>query len=230
MDIHMKLSLATLLAALLAVPLATVSLSVHAGSIYKCEDAKGNMSFSGEPCPTAAASLGTLGKTSSTDNQLKNTEIKKVIIKSQKDFDGFAGSLSFTNMSHVLKGLEKNRFHGLKVSYLLAQQDIQFKNPRPKYQEINYLVDVKRGQAKNRFSASYALKVKGKEEHKFLNLSNKQIISRMKSLGFGEPKIKNSQHNWAWSHGNISCNFMYTRSPYKKVKSFEYSCSVPNQG
>ncbi len=230
MDIAMKYSLATLMAPLLAVFLATVPINVNAGSVYKCEDANGNMSFSGDPCETAAASLGSMGKTSSTDNHLKNTSIKKVIIKNQKDFNTFADTLSFNNMSQVLTGLEKNRFHGLKVSYLLAQKDIQFKNARPKYEEINYLVDVKRGQAKNRFSVSYALRVKGKEDHTFLNLSNKQVISRMKSLGFGNPKIKNSQHNWAWRHGNISCNFLYTRSEYKKVKRFEYSCSVPNQG
>jgi|GEM_PF-2653988 len=217
----MKLALATFLV--------TVSLGVNAGSIYKCEDAKGNMSFSGEPCETAAASLGTLGKSSSTNNHLKNTAIKKVIIKNQQDFNQFADTLSFNNMSHVLKGLEKNRFHGVKISYLLSQENIQYKNTRPKYQEINYLVDVKRGQAKNRFAVSYALRVKGKNDHSFLNLSNQQIISRMKSLGFGAPKVNNSQHNWAWRHGNISCHFLYIRSESKQVKSFEYSCSVPKQ-
>ncbi len=222
----MKPALAPLLAAILA----TVSLGVNAGSIYKCEDANGNMSFSGEPCDTAAAFLGTLGKSSSTNNKLKNTAIKKVIINDQQDFNEFADTISFNNMSHVLKGLEKNRFHGVKISYLLSQENIQFKNPRPKYEEINYLVDVKRGQAKNRFAVSYALRVKGKEDHAFLNLSNKQVISRMKSLGVGTPKVNNSQHSWAWRHGNISCNFLYTRSESKQVKSFEYSCSVPKQG
>ncbi len=213
----------------LAICLVTVSLGVNASSIYKCEDANGNMSFSGEPCQSAAASLGTLGKSSSTDNRLKNTAIKKVIINDQKDFNAFADTLSFNNMSHVLKGLEKNRFHGVKVSYLLSQKSIQYKNTRSKYEKINYLVDVKYGQAENRFSVSYALRVKGKEGHKFLNLTNKQVISRMKSSGFGEPKISNSQHNWAWRHGNISCNFLYTHSAYKQVKSFKYSCSLPNQ-
>ena len=217
----MKLALVTFLA--------TISLGVNAGSIYKCEDANGNMSFSGEPCETAAASLGTLGKTSSTNNYLKNTAIKKVIINGQQDFNKFAATLSFHNMSHVLKGLEKNRFHGVKVSYLLSQENIQYKNTRPKYEQINYLVDIKQGQAENRFSVSYALKVKGQEDHTFLNLTNKQVISRMKSLGFGEPKISNSQHKWTWRHGNISCNFQYTRSAYQQVKSFEYSCSVLKQ-
>ena len=117
----------------------------------------------------------------------------------------------------------------MKVSSLLSQKNIQFINTRLHYEKINYLVDVKQGQAENRFSVSYALNVKGKEDHNFLNLTNKQVISRMKSLGFGKPNIKNSQHNWAWRHGNISCNFLYTRSAYKKIKSFEYSCSVPNQ-
>ncbi len=221
MDVQMKLTLAIILA--------MASLSVNAGSIYKCEDASGNMSFSGEPCETAAASLGSLGKTSSSNNKLKNTAIKKVIIKDQKGFDEFATSLSFNNMSQVLKGLQRNYFHGMKVSYLLSQKNIQFKNTTPHYEKINYLVDVKQGQAKNHFSVSYALNVKGREDHKFLNLTNKQVISRMKSLGFGKPKINNAQHNWTWRHGNISCNFLYTRSAYKKVKSFEYSCSVPGQ-
>jgi len=75
MDIQMKLAL--------AIFLVTISIGVNAGSIYKCEDANGNMSFSGEPCETAAASLGTLGKSSSTNNKLKNTAIKKVIINDQ---------------------------------------------------------------------------------------------------------------------------------------------------
>jgi hypothetical protein len=221
MDIQMKL--------LLAIILATATLSVNAGSIYKCEDANGNMSFSGEPCETAAASLGSLGKTSSNNSKLKNTSIKKVIINNQDDFNAFADSLSFNNISHVLKGLQKNRFHGVKITYLLSQKNIQYKDTHPRYEKINYLVDIKQGQAENSFAVNYALKVRGKEDHKFLSLTNKQVISRMKSLGFGQPKVSNGQHNWAWRYGNVSCNFLYSRSKYKPVKRFEYFCSVPNQ-
>ncbi len=220
MDLIMKLFLLVFLFSLFT--------TTHAGSIYQCEDASGHMSFSADPCATEAEALATLDSRTNQNKRLQNTSIKKKYIRNQSDFNQFVDQLSFKNMSHVLKGLEKNYFHGMKMTYLLAQENIQYTNDKAQYGQTYFDVDIEQHQKINRFSIAYTLRVKGKKEHNFLNLSNQQVISRMNSLGFGAPKIKNKQYNWAWQYGNMNCHFVYIRNEYSSKKSFEYSCSEVN--
>ena len=200
-------------------------LSVWAGSIHQCEDAQGNMSFSSEPCPDNASALSTLNSQSGKNRRLKNTSIKRIIINNQQDFNHFANTLSFNNMSDVLRGLEANRFHGVKLSYLLAQENIQYESRPFKNETINYYADIKRGKRKNSFSISYALNVKGKGNHPFLNLSNEKIVFRMQSLGFGKPETSQDIYSWDWKHGSMNCQFDYKRSDTDSNKYFKYACS-----
>ncbi|MEH6345665.1 MAG: DUF4124 domain-containing protein [Bermanella sp.] len=200
-------------------------LSLWAGSVHQCEDAQGNMSFSSEPCPDNASALSTLNSQPGKNRRLKNTAIKRIIINNQQDFNQFVNTLSFNNMSDVLRGLETNRFHGVKLSYLLAQDNIQYESNPLKNETINYSADIKRGKRKNSFSVSYALNVKGKSNHPFLNLSNEKIIFRMQSLGFGKPETSQNIYSWDWRYGNMDCQFDYKRSDIDSNKYFKYACS-----
>ena len=200
-------------------------LSLWAGSIHQCEDAQGNMSFSSEPCPDNASALSTLNSQPGKNRRLKNTAIKRIIINNQQDFNQFVNTLSFNNMSDVLRGLETNRFHGVKLSYLLAQDNIQYESNPLQNETINYSADIKRGKRKNSFSVSYALNVKGNNKHPFLNLSNEKIMFRMQSLGFGKPETSQNIYSWDWRYGNMDCQFDYKRTERDSNKYFKYACS-----
>ncbi len=202
-----------------------LSLNLNAGSIHQCEDAQGNISFSSDPCQEHSATLSTLEAKSGNNRRLKNTAIKRVIINNQDDFDQFTQTLYFKNMSEVLSGLQSTRFHGVKLSYLLRQENIQHPASQKEPATLQYFADIKRGNTQNRFSVGYQLDVKGKAAHPFLNLSNQKLISRMQSLGFGKPKVDNNVYNWTWRDGGVSCGFKYKHHKSDNNKFFKYSCS-----
>lgn len=217
MDMPMKLLISSLLF--------TLSFNASAGSIHQCEDAQGNMSFSSEPCEEHSATLSTLDSNSKKNRRLKNTAIKRVIINNQADFEQFTQNLTFNNMSEVLRGIQSTRFHGVKLSYLLKQKDIQYKTTPKKLGAVQYFANIKRGNTQNQFSVAYELDLKGKVAHPFLNLSNEKVISRMQSLGFGQPKAERGVYQWTWRDGGVSCNFKYKRSQHDSNKFFKYACS-----
>jgi len=202
-----------------------LSLNLYASPIHQCEDAQGNISFSSDPCQEHSATLSTLEAKSGNNRRLKNTAIKRVIINNQADFNDFTQSLSFKNMSEVLSGLQSTRFHGVKLSYLLRQKNIQHVASSKESDVLQYFADIKRGNTQNRFSVSYKLDIEGKGSHPFLNLSNQKLISRMQSLGFGKPKVVRDVYNWSWRDGGVSCGFKYKRSQSDNNKFFKYSCS-----
>ena len=204
--------------------LISVSFNLYAGSIHQCEDAQGNMSFSSEPCEEHSATLSTLDA-KGNNRRLKNTAIKRVIINNQEDFNQFTQNLDFKNMSEVLSGIQSTRFHGVKLSYLLRQENIQHSTTPKKSATLQYFADIKRGNTQNVFSVGYELDVKRKKSHPFLNLSNTKLISRMQSLGFGKPKVENEIYNWSWRDGGVSCGFKYKRSESDNSKFFKYTCS-----
>ena len=199
--------------------------ALWASSVHQCEDAQGNMSFTSDPCQSHSTTLSTLDSKSGQNRRLKNTAIKRVIINNQAEFDQFAENLSFNNMSDVLRGIQNSRFHGVKLSYLLKQKDIQYKSNPNKMEEPQYFADIKRGNTQNHFSVGYKLNVKGKAAHPFLNLSNEKLISRMRSLGFGKPKVSNDVYKWTWRDGGVSCQFNYKRIKTDDNKFFKYQCS-----
>ena len=203
----------------------SVSFNLYAGSIHQCEDAQGNMSFSSEPCQEHTTTLSTLDAKSGKNRRLKNTAIKRVIINNQNDFNAFIDNLEFKNMSEVLSGLQSTRFHGVKLSYLLKQENIQHITAPKKNNTLQYVADIKRSNTKNTFSVGYELNVNGKDSHPFLNLPNPKLISRMQSLGFGKPKVENDVYNWTWRDGSLSCGFKYKRSQSDNNKFFKYTCS-----
>lgn len=203
----------------------SISINLYAGSIHQCEDAQGNMSFSSEPCQEQSTTLSTLDAKAGKNRRLKNTAIKRVIINNQDDFNQFTQNLDFNNMSEVLSGIQTRRFHGVKLSYLLRQENIQYPASPKKTETLQYFADIKRGNTKNVFSVGYELNIKGKKSHPFLNLSNQKVVSRMQSLGFGKPKMNNDTYNWTWRDGGVSCDFKYKRSQSDSSKFFKYTCS-----
>jgi len=196
-------------------------------AIYKCEYDNGNVTFSDMPCESNELEQKT--KKSDTKKIEKKSEavvaskIQKVIIKEQSDFDSFVKNISIDKVSEFINGSTKKGFYGIEVLQFFSRENIKH-NDFSSDDSLRFFVNTDKND--KTFSVVYSIKVDGSAEHPFLNLSNESIVNKMKSKGFGSPKMmgKNDAYLWEWKLGNVDCVFGYTRSVKNPTKSIGYGC------